>query len=109
MKKAFTEDNELSFDDDVKLLDIFNKVEKENFAREIIIKGDDLLSEIKRKEIANNIEKQDLIKKIRKKDKTQSVKALESYSIADVRYIYEEIKSKKSALTKAVEFIFGLD
>jgi hypothetical protein len=102
-------DDNISYLKDAEFLKEIIQRETNVFANDILSIGDDLLNEISLKNFKAEKEKLDLIKKIIKKNKKYTKDELITYSLPDVKHIFNEIKAKKSFLTKIIYFLFNLD
>lgn len=107
----------IDFDDDDKDYHNFNEFLSDNtqrvknkIANDFNKIGDDLLREIEIKKAKNEIRKQKLIRYILKRTKNSfSEEELKSYSINDVREIYNELKQSHSKFRKFIHFMFNIE
>lgn len=100
----FDENNDdITYGEFTKHLRLDIKRKKKNFANELEFSGEILSKEIENKKTLENLDKSKLIKYILKKEKKKyTAKELYSYSLADVRIIYDEIKSKQFNIIKFI-------
>lgn len=104
-----------AYEDDInsikEYLDLSSKVaehNKELIAKIIIDNGDYFLSEINKKNKLREIEKEKHIKKILKTHKDKyTAQELKSYSLSDVRNIYDIVNEENKSFIKKVFKFFG--
>lgn len=97
--------DDITYSEFTKHLKLHIDKKKESFANEIESSGEIFSKEIDKKKKNENVEKGKLIKYILKKEKKKySAQELYSYSLGDVRFIYDEIKSNQFNL---INFITG--
>jgi hypothetical protein len=96
---------------DIKSFTIFmednTKRNKNKSANDFMEIGEDLLAEVEAKKTRKEKEKKKYIRYILRHSKIHIKSQLTSYSLEDVKDIYDEIRSKRP-LRKAVHFIFNL-
>jgi len=81
--------------------------QKNKIANEFSEIGDDLLAEIEAKKVKREQDKKRYIKYILKRSKKHINSQLSSYSLEDVKNIYDEIRNQRP-LRKVVHFILNL-
>jgi len=81
--------------------------QKNKIANEFSEIGDDLLAEIEAKKVKREQDKKRYIRYIRKHSKKHINSQLSSYSLEDVKNIYDEIRNQRP-LRRVVHFIFNL-
>ena len=96
---------------DIKSFTIFmeddTKRNKNKAANDFMEIGEDLLTEVEAKKLRQEIEKKKYVKYILRHSKKYIKTQLNSYSLEDVKDIYDETRSKRP-LRKAIHFIFNL-
>lgn len=103
------------YDDDIETMTQYLEVSnivaehnKDHIAKTIIENGDSFLAEIDKRNKLREIEKEKYIKKILKSHKDKyTFEELKSYSLKDVREIYEIVNEENKTFIKKVFKFFG--
>jgi hypothetical protein len=105
------EDDDGEFDKFQDYLRIYTERSKNKIARDINLIGDQMLRELEDKKKTENKKKMELIPYILQKSKEgYTEEQLLSYSINDVRLIYNDIiiqRKNRSIISKIIQFIFN--